>query len=414
MCRQNSGLKVNGPRLWHDLMELGAIGLTQNAGVTRLALSEAHMIAKNWFIARAKEAGLEVEMDPALNVICRMPFAHGSKAKTLITGSHLDTVPNSGKFDGALGVLAALECARVLLEHDVTLPCNLEIVDFTDEEGYHNAGTIGSRAMLGLLKQKEIQESKMKGIPTFAQDMKHIGYDPEKISEAKRDLSRIKAYLELHIEQGNQLESNNAAIGAVTGIVGIYRYDIRIVGEADHAGTTLMKQRKDALVMAAPLFQLLPQWVRARNSKMVGTIGQLTLEPGAMNIVPGECRFIVELRSMESQDMTAIHELLMEWVEAHPGSSIRTILEKDGVAMAAPLVEAVMRAAEKEGLKVMKIASGAGHDAQSFAKYLPSGMIFVPSKGGKSHCPEEWTSPEDVTKGCQVLLNTILQLTQND
>jgi hydantoinase/carbamoylase family amidase len=343
-----------------------------------------------------------------------MPFVHGSKAKTLITGSHLDTVPNSGKFDGALGVLAALECARVLLEHDVTLPFNLEVVDFTDEEGYHNAGTIGSRAMLGLLKQGELQESKMKGIPTFNQDMKHIGYDPEKIAEAKRDLSRIKAYLELHIEQGNQLESNNAEIGAVTGIVGIYRYDIRVVGAADHAGTTSMKQRKDALVMAAPLFQLLPQWVRARNSKMVGTIGQLTLEPGAANIIPGECRFVVELRSMESQDMIDILELLREWVESLPGSSIRTILEKDGVAMATPLVEAVMRAAETEELKVMKMASGAGHDAQSFANCLPAGMIFVPSKGGKSHCPEEWTSPEDVTKGCQVLLNTILQLTQND
>jgi hydantoinase/carbamoylase family amidase len=224
----------------------------------------------------------------------------------------------------------------------------------------------------------------------------------------------MEAYLELHIEQGNQLESSNTAIGAVTGIVGIYRYDIRVVGEAGHAGTTLMQQRKDALVMAAPLFQLLPQWIRARSSKMVGTIGQLTLEPGAMNIIPGECRFIVELRSMESQDMIAIRELLKEWVASHPGSSIRTILEKDSVSMAGPLVDAVVRAAEMEGLEVMRMASGAGHDAQSFAKYVPAGMIFVPSKSGKSHCQEEWTSPENVTKGCQVLLNTIIELAQND
>ena len=409
-----AGLKVNGPRLWQDLMEMGAIGITQDQGVTRLALSETHMAAKNWLISRAREAGLEVEIDPALNVICRLRSVRSSGGKTLIAGSHLDTVPNSGRFDGALGVLAALECARVLLEHGLTLPCDLEVIDFTDEEGYHNAGTIGSRAMLGLLKQGEIHEAKMKGIPTFAQDMERLGYDPNKIVAAKRDPSHMKAYLELHIEQGDQLESSETAIGAVTGIVGIYRYDIRVVGEANHAGTMLMQRRKDALVMAAPLFQLLPQWVRARSSKMVGTIGQLTLEPGAMNIIPGECRFIVELRSMESQDMIAIRELLKEWVASHPGSSIRTILEKDSVQVAAPLVDAVVRAAETEGLQVVRMASGAGHDAQSFAKYVPAGMIFVPSKSGKSHCPEEWTSPEDVTKGCQVLLNTIIHLAQND
>jgi hydantoinase/carbamoylase family amidase len=395
-------------------MEMGAIGITQDQGVTRLALSETHMAAKNWLISRAREAGLEVEIDPALNVICRLRSVRSSGGKTLIAGSHLDTVPNSGRFDGALGVLAALECARVLLEHGLTLPCDLEVIDFTDEEGYHNAGTIGSRAMLGLLKQGEIHEAKMKGIPTFAQDMERLGYDPNKIVAAKRDPSHMKAYLELHIEQGDQLESSETAIGAVTGIVGIYRYDIRVVGEANHAGTMLMQRRKDALVMAAPLFQLLPQWVRARSSKMVGTIGQLTLEPGAMNIIPGECRFIVELRSMESQDMIAIRELLKEWVASHPGSSIRTILEKDSVQVAAPLVDAVVRAAETEGLQVVRMASGAGHDAQSFAKYVPAGMIFVPSKSGKSHCPEEWTSPENVTKGCQVLLNTIIHLAQND
>ena len=410
MQREFAGLKVNGPRLWQDLMELGEIGFTQNEGVTRLALGEPHMNAKKWLLCRAKEAGLEVEMDPALNVICRLRSAHGGRPKTIIAGSHLDTVPKGGRFDGALGVLAALECARVLLEHGMTLPCDLEIIDFTDEEGYHNAGTIGSRAMSGLLKPGEIREAKMKRIPTFAQDMKHLGYEPDKIIEAKRDLSRMKAYLELHIEQGNQLESSNIAIGAVTGIVGIYRYDISVIGEANHAGTTMMHQRKDALVMAAPLFQLLPQWIRARNSKMVGTIGQLTLEPGAMNIIPGECRFIVELRSMESQDMIDIRELLKEWVASHAGSIMRTILEKDSVSMAARLVEAVVRAAETEGLEVARMASGAGHDAQSFAKYLPAGMIFVPSKGGISHCPEEWTSPEDVTRGCQVLLNTIIQL----
>lgn len=402
-------LAVNADRIWNDVMELGSIGAVPTGGITRPALGEADMVARSWLISRMHDAKLDVEVDAAMNIIGRLKSSRAD-AKTVIVGSHLDTVPSGGIFDGALGVLAGLECARVFAENNVSLPFDLEIVDFTDEEGYHNAGTVGSRAMLGKVTQEEIHLAKMPDIATFAEDMQRHGYEPMRISEAKRNLSTIDAYLELHIEQGAHLDESKIEIGVVTGIVGIYRYAVSIIGEANHAGTTPMRDRKDALVMAAPLFSLLPQWVDACSRQMVGTIGQVKVEPGAMNIIPGECRFIVELRAMEAEQMSSVRALIEEWVSARPGSSVRAVLEKGSVPMHQRLIDTVAKSAQLEGMQHVHMSSGAGHDAQSFAPYVPTGMIFVPSLRGKSHCPTEWTEREHVAAGCQVLLRTIRQL----
>jgi hydantoinase/carbamoylase family amidase len=405
---------VNTERLWSDLQELGKIGFVKGRGVTRLALSDADIAAKEWLTERMKEAGLEVHMDAATNVIGKLKSATEKDTKIVAVGSHLDTVPQGGMFDGALGVLAGLECVRVLQENKIGLPWNLEIINFSDEEASHNAGTIGSRAMMGKLSRNEIYRSKEKGIPTFAEDMKRLGKDPDRIGEAVRNPKIFKVFLELHVEQGSLLEARGIDIGAVTGIVGIYRYIVNILGKADHAGTTPMSLRDDALVKAAPIFTLLPQWVRARNPEMVGTIGQISLEPGVTNVVPGKCIFIVELRSMRPEDMAAIRDLLREWVGKHRGSSIKTIYEKDSVELSKPVIDTIVRAAEIEGLSVIRMASGAGHDSQSCAPYVPTGMIFVPSRGGKSHCPEEWTDAQQAANGCRVLLRTILELAGED
>jgi hydantoinase/carbamoylase family amidase len=403
-------LKINENRLWSDLMEVGRIGFVEGKGVTRTAFSETDIRAREWLRSKMEAAGLDVRMDEAANIIGTLKPPTGTSDKVLVVCSHLDTVPGGGKFDGALGVVAGLECARTLKENGVLLPWGLEIIDFSDEEAAHNAGTVGSRAMMGQLTGDEIFISRSKGKATFAEAMKKLGVDPAGIGNAAREPESFEGVLELHIEQGSRLETGGIEIGAVTGIVGIYRYIITVEGEADHAGTTPMDLRNDALVKAAPVFFLLPQWVRARSREMVGTIGQVTLEPGAMNVIPGECSFIVELRSMEKQDVEAIRDLLGQWVEENPGFSMKPILEKESVALSDPLIDTIVRAAEMEGLSCNRMPSGAGHDAQSFAAFVPSGMIFVPCRNGKSHCPDEWIEPRQAAEGCRVLLRTVLEL----
>ena len=405
-------LDVNTDRLWSDLQEVGKIGYREGYGVTRPALSDVDIAAKEWLMDRMKEAGLEVRVDAATNLIGTLRAETPRPAKILVIASHLDTVPQGGMFDGALGIVAGLECARFFRENDIRLPWDLEVINFSDEEAAHNAGTVGSRAMIGQLTPDEIFIAKAKGISTFAEEMERMGKDPNRISEAVRDPKTFEAVLELHIEQGNRLEASAIQIGAVTGIVGIYRYIVTVTGEANHAGTTPMDLRDDALVKAAPVFTLLPQWVRARNKEMVGTIGQVTLEPGATNVIPGACSFVVELRSMDIADMIAIRDLLMEWVDSRQGCTIKTISEKESVSLAEPLIDTIVQAAEAEGLTNIRMPSGAGHDTQSFAASVPCGMIFVPCRKGKSHCPDEWIEPQQAADGCRVLLRTVLALAE--
>jgi hydantoinase/carbamoylase family amidase len=401
--------RIDGERLWADLMALGAIGYAEGRGVTRTALSEADLAGRAWLVERLEAAGLSVRIDAACNLIGRLPSGRPG-AGLVAMGSHLDTVPQGGRFDGMLGVLGALECVRTIRAAGIALPWDLEVICFTDEEGAHNAGTVGSRAMMGLLKDGELTRSLRQGRPSFAEDLRRAGSDPARIGEARRDPAELSAYLELHIEQGARLESQGVQIGAVTAIVGIYRYLVTVGGEPAHAGTTPMPLRKDALVAAAPLFTLLPEWVKKRNAEMVGTIGQLELFPGATNVVPGRCRFTVEVRSQETADMVHLRERLLEYAAARPSWQVETILEKEATPCAEPLIRAVEEAATAEGLSVVRMPSGAGHDAQSLAEAgVPTGMIFIPCRRGVSHSPEEWIEPVQATQGCQVLLGTLLR-----
>jgi N-carbamoyl-L-amino-acid hydrolase len=403
--------RINADRLWADLMALGEIGYAEGRGVTRTALSETDLAGKAWLVRTFEEAGLTVTIDAAYNAIGRLP--RGTPGAGLVAiGSHLDTVPQGGKFDGMLGVLAGLECVRTIREHGIELPWDLEIINFTDEEAAHNAGTVGSRAMLGQLKDGELTKSVGKGRPTFAEDLAKAGKDPNRIGEACRDPKEFACYLELHIEQGRRLESEGVQIGAVTAIVGIYRYLVTVEGEASHAGTTPMALRDDALVKAASVFTLLPEWVRERNPEMVGTIGQVELHPGATNVIPGRCKFVVEVRSQHQADMLHLREVLQGYAAGRPGWQVETIFEKDGTPCAPHLIQAVADAARHEGLSCIRMPSGAGHDAQSLAAAgVPTGMIFVPCRRGMSHSPEEWIEPAQAAHGGQVLLRTLLGLT---
>ena len=402
--------RINGQRLWADLMALGEIGFAEGRGVTRTALSDADLAGREWLVGKFREAGLDVRIDAACNVIGRLRSGQ-TGAGLVAVGSHLDTVPQGGRFDGMLGILAGLECVRTIREHGMELPRDLEVIDFTDEEAAHNAGTVGSRAMMGLLKDGELERSVKQGRPSFAEDLRKAGQDPTRIGEACRDAKEFTFYLELHIEQGARLESQGIQIGAVTAIVGIYRYLVTVEGAPAHAGTTPMTLRNDALVKAAPLFTLLPEWVKARDPEMVGTIGYLELFPGVPNVVPGRCQFVVEVRSQRSTDMVHIRELLKTYAASREGWCVETILEKEWTPCAEPLIQAVVDAASKEGLSCIRMPSGAGHDAQSLAAAgVPTGMIFVPCRRGVSHSPGEWTEPERAADGCQVLLRTLLSL----
>ena len=400
--------RINQDRLWSELNEFSKIGVQPGRGIFRPALSQADMAARALLEARMGEAGLEVRTDAAINQIGRLPAREASKVLGL--GSHLDTVPGGGPFDGALGVLAALECARVIAEQGISLPWDLEVINFCDEEGAHQAGTMGSRAMLGLLAEGEIFESK-DGRPSFAQSLSRRGVDPAAMGRARRDPGRFAGFLELHIEQGAFLQNLGAEVGAVTGIVGIHRHLVTVTGRAGHAGTTPMDQRKDALVEAAPFFTLLPAWVKEYGPDTVGTIGQVSLEPGATNVIPGICRFVVELRSLNSADLDALGRRLSAYAEERSGWAMRTVYQKSPTPLSHDMVSLVQKAAQGEGLSCPAMPSGAGHDCQSFAlSGVPAALIFVPCLDGASHCPQESITPEQAGRGCQVLLNAALHL----
>jgi hydantoinase/carbamoylase family amidase len=405
-----SKITINKDRLWQEIMEVGQFGRLANGGITRKALTEPDQQARMWLLEKMEKSGMEVRLDAAMNVIGTLKSENPQTEKKGCIGSHLDTVPNGGLFDGILGVLAGLECARTFHEQNFGLPWDLEVISFCDEEAGYNAGTIGSRAMLGKLRQGEIYLSKTKNGETFAENLEKLGKNPDDIFSAKRDTKELAFFLELHIEQGRVLEVEKKQIGVVSAIVGIYRYVVTVKGETAHAGTTPMNLRKDALVEAAPMFTELPEWLKEQNPNMVGTIGQVELEPGATNVVPGECRFVVELRSQIPEDMQIIRDKLFEFCSKRNDWQIDTIYEKDSVRLSDRMIETISSAAENGDFDWMLMPSGAGHDAQTLAPYVDTGMIFVPCRNGISHSPLEWIEPQNAADGCQVLFNTVREL----
>ncbi|MGR5144759.1 M20 family metallo-hydrolase [Photobacterium sp. DNB23_23_1] len=406
-------IKVCDDRLWNDLMTLGNIGANEKGGVTRTALSDDDQKARLWLIKQMTMLDMDVNVDGAMNVIGRFKAQSPTTDKVLAIGSHIDTVPNGGKFDGAYGVLAGLECIRTLKQQHVSLPFDIEVISFCDEEAAHNAGTVGSRAMMGKLQPEELEKAKTAGARPFLDHLKALGKSLEDVELSVRNPDEFICFMEAHIEQGKILESEMLPIGVVTAIVGVYRYIVTVRGEAAHAGTTPMNMRRDALVEAAPIFTLLPEWTNEQNPEMVGTIGQVTLLPGASNVVPKECRFFVELRSQHPKDMKAVRERLIEYAGQRKDWCVETIYEKDSVLLDDSMIALFRKATEKANLPYMLMPSGAGHDAQSFAPSIPTGMIFIPCEQGISHNPKESISKESAGQGCQVLLNNILLLAES-
>ena len=358
-----------------------------------------------------RAAGLEPRIDAAGNILARRP-GRDNTLPPILFGSHIDSVPQGGNFDGDLGSLAALETVRVLNENRIATRHPLEIVVWTNEEGVaYGNGLCGSRAVAGLLEPGELDQVWNGVVKRDA--FRKIGGDPDRIESARRAPGSIRCYFELHIEQGGRLEKAGTNIGVVQGIVSIDRYDVTVRGFANHAGTTPMPDRKDALVAAAQLTLAVREIVTREPGNQVGTVGQLSVTPNAPNVIPGVVKHTIELRDLSAEKIAGLADEIRAraaQIARDTGTAIemaRTSHHPPALADEA-MRQIVAESADALGLTSVTMPSGAGHDAQSMARLAPMGMIFVPSVGGISHSPKERTTWEDCARGADVLLRSVL------
>ena len=398
--------RINGPRLHEWLKDLSRFGRRPDGGVDRLAFSDADLQARAYVRSLMLEAALEVRMDEAGNLLARRPGRES--LPPLMLGSHIDSVPAGGNYDGPLGSLGAIEVARTLAEAGVATRHPLEVVVFVNEEG----GKTGSRIMAGEFRPEELELVAASGC-TIREGILRLGGNPDALHRARREPRSVAGFLEIHVEQGAVLESEGIPIGVVEGIVGIRRWNATVRGEANHAGTTPMDQRKDALLAGAELVQVVNRAAASLPGSQVATVGRIQALPGAPNVIPGEVHLSVEIRDLSMEGIQEVFRrvrLGADAIESAHGTPIA--LEEFYESAAAPTDEGfrtwVEEAAEGLGLAHRRMPSGAGHDAQAVAQFAPVGMIFIPSVGGISHHPDEYSRPEDVEAGVNVLLRTLL------
>ena len=407
-------LRINQDRFLKDFQELAAIGAVGETGVNRPSFSEADLQAREWFRRKSEHAGLKFCRDGAANVSAI--YACGKVgAKTLLLGSHLDTVYKGGRYDGSLGVLSALEVVRTFKENNLELPFNLEVISFSDEEGTL-LGFLGSKALTGELKLEELQGNKnARGDLTGG--MQRAGITPQDVLSARRDTQTLAGYLELHIEQGPNLLKKGLDVGVVSGIVGVYSYRLTYSGRADHAGTTPMSDRLDASQGAAAFIQVVRKLVLAGFPGAVVNTGQIHFEPGGFNIVPETAVLSLEFRSADKEQLEKMNTAILKLAEGCAreyglGFNAEFISLHEPALMHEKMQTAICKAAERLGLSTLDMPSGAGHDAQCLAAVCPAGMIFVPSQEGGSHSPREFTTDQDCINGANVLLQAILNLAE--
>ena len=402
---------INAERLNHTLDELGKFGETPE-GMDRLAFSPADVESREYTMALMREAGLAVRIDTGGNIIGRKPGADDS-LPAIAMGSHTDTVPLGGKYDGALGVMGAIEVIKTLAENGHTTRHPIEAIVFTNEEGtrFHR-WLIGSRAMAGMLEPEDLAAVDAEGV-SLAQRMGDIGGDLSRVEEAARKPGELAAYFELHIEQGPYLYRSGTPIGVVTGITGRGVFEMDITGMSNHAGTTPMGERRDALVAASKMVVQVQKMAAEDEICRVATAGALDVLPNAVNVVPGRATVGVEFRDLDMEALAAAERELTRMArEAEEQDGVEVTINRhrftDAVPITPDMQAWVGEAAERAGFTWERVPSGAGHDAQAIASIAPMAMVFVPSVGGISHAIEEYSSPEDCANGAQVLLELLL------
>ncbi|HUU36912.1 MAG TPA: M20 family metallo-hydrolase [Candidatus Desulfaltia sp.] len=404
-------MNIDLKRLQKNIEDLARIGRDPRGGVTRPSFSQADFEARAWLKDRICEAGLCYRQDGAGNIFGRL----GGDGRAVLVGSHLDTVINGGAFDGAVGVLAALECLRRIKEQGFEPARPLELVSFTDEEGNLVGDFLGSRAFAGLLNKEEVE----KGLTSFGRPLKAIlegtEFSLESILEAHKQRPELEAYLELHIEQGATLEMEDVPIGIVERLAGkIYR-QCSFVGQAAHGGTTPLELRHDAFLATADFALRGTQLVATKHYGSMITVGKVTVHPGSFSVVPGKVDFTLDVRSSAGETLQALDRELLELAEdiaSTRGASFysRIIDRIEPVSLSERIIGIMKKECGELGYSWMPITSGAGHDAQIVAPLAEAGMIFIPCRDGISHSPDEIIDWEDLEKGANLLLRTLLRL----
>lgn len=397
-------LILDGGALRADLEELSTIGRDPAGGITRTAFTPADREARDWAGRRMQASGMTVRVDPVGNLIGLYPGLDPA-LPPIVIGSHLDTVPQGGAFDGALGVLAGIACVRALARHNQRLRHPIEVVAFASEEAGIAGGTLGSRAMAGMLGRDFLNSPVAPGV-TLSDRLREFGLEPEGLFQAFRPAGSMAAYLELHIEQGGVLDTSGVPLGLVEGIVGIRRYAVSFFGETNHAGTTPMSLRRDALVYASQFVLAVKEKVTATGD-MVGTVGHLEVFPGAGNVIPGRVELALELRALSETALDSMEAELQTVAKAIAPRQFCRVSAKPPVACNPELLADLAAAAAQLKVEFMSIPSGAGHDAMVIAKLAPVAMLFVPSRGGLSHCPQEETDWEHCATGAGVLAKAL-------
>jgi len=407
---RSSDLRINADRLRESLEGLSVFGRPPGGtfadGVSRIAFTDADIAGRNYAMQLMRAFNMEPHIDSAGNIFGSRSGSDQS-LKPILFGSHIDSVPSGGNFDGDLGSMSAIEIMHTLKERGITTRHPLQMAIWTDEENTF----AGSGAAAGVLRLSDFD--RVRNGTSLANDLRKIGGDPTRLAEARLTPGAFRCYLELHIEQGGILYNANMPIGVVEGIVSIDSYEVEIHGFANHAGTTPMPQRRNALLAAAKLIEAVQQIVTREPGRQVGTVGKLQVFPNAPNVVPGLVKHSIELRDLSAEKIAGLGDEIQkraQEIAKETGTEIviRKV-EHDPPAVADPEIqEKIEAAAALIGLRTMRLPSGAGHDAQMMAKVGPIGMIFVPSVDGISHSPKEFTRWQDCANGANVLLHTIL------
>ena len=408
-------MKANGKRVVSRLEEIYQCGKKDDGTFTRMAFSAEDVKGRKLFASWAEKLGMTCRMDEAGNLICRMPGQDDS-LPAILMGSHLDTVPDGGKYDGVLGCVGGLEVCETFREEGYVPRHPAEVIVFTDEEGFRfGKGLTGSSAICG--QDPGVSDSEL---DIYGEErgkvMESYGIKSADMPKAAKDPSSVHCFIELHVEQGARLFKTNTPVGVVSSIAGVNRYDVTVTGEANHAGSTAMADRKDALVAAAGFINRIPEvTTEYGNEFTVATVGTIKVTPHSVNVIPGACTFSLEIRDQDAHVMSLIEQKLQE--------SLGDICKKYGVSytfvptsfhepapMSGWVKEQVEQAVKELGVGYSVIPSGAFHDSLIMTSVFPTGMIFVPSEKGISHSRHEFTEDGDIENGCNVLLQTVLKV----
>jgi allantoate deiminase len=414
-AEMEAAMKINGDRLWNLLSQVNEFGALESGGVERLAWTEAEIAARGWLVERCKAEGLEVDFDEAGSV-----WAFAGRRPAVMLGSHLDTVPNGGRFDGALGIVSALETLLSAREAEAPGWDRLGLLCFTDEEGVRfGLGMTGSRALAGDIEPDEVRGATTSDGVRLSDELKAAGFDSGSIGRVASRRKDVRAYLEVHVEQGRRLERAGQPAGIVTGIVGLSHWRIDVTGEANHAGTTMADDRRDALIPVATA-ALEAQRTMDETDGLVATVGEAEVVNGATNIVPGRARATLDVRSLDENLIDEANARIMSVAEAaaeRNGCELRAQETKrlHPAPMAPVVLDAMRTAAQAIDLDAPEMPSMAGHDAMTLTQAgVDCGMVFVRSEAGISHSPRESSSQADCVAGANLLATTALELVRGN